>query len=351
MGTEQEVMLTTQTWTPILTREIDQHGFNIQEELGKGCFSTVYRAVHMKSGRDVALKVIDKNKADMKMVDNEVEALRRLKGCPNVCGLYDVFQTEVAHVLVLQYCPGGNLHNRIVMGGMIDKVQALRWFMQLLVAVEACYRVGVINRDVKNANCLIDSQGNLCLTDFGLAIITNNPYQEVLNTATGSLVFASPEVFSAKKAAYNGPKSEVWACAAVLHSMLTGTLPFPHASYSANWSNYEPPLNVPLMFQELLIRCFAFNPLHRPDVTDILDSKSLYQILTRAAMATIMPREQSTVDITKVSIGCGQQVLQDSKNQHRKRTMSLKTAPSRRRANTTNLYTHTAADSHRIVYA
>eukprot|EP01134_Creolimax_fragrantissima_P003814 CFRG3814T1 len=271
--------------TPVLTSPnvcitagIVERGFIVKQVLGKGCFSTVYSAIHIASGQYVALKVIDRRKSDKRMVDTEIDALTVLNGSSNVIELYDVFNTEVAHVLVLQLCTKGNLHNNIVRHGVVDYIQALKWYMQLLVAVDTTHRMGVINRDIKNANCLIDENGDLRLADFGLAVIFPDVYTAQLDTSTGSLVFASPEVFSAKRAPYNGPKSEVWACAAVLHSMLTGSLPFPHAAYSSNWKVYHPPSNAPLIIQDLLTQCFAFDPNDRPDIVDILNSDALHQL-------------------------------------------------------------------------
>eukprot|EP00123_Amoebidium_parasiticum_P022992 comp9960_c0_seq1/m.4855 comp9960_c0_seq1/g.4855 ORF comp9960_c0_seq1/g.4855 comp9960_c0_seq1/m.4855 type:complete len:335 (-) comp9960_c0_seq1:310-1314(-) len=296
------------------------------EKLGQGCFSTVYLAKDAY-GRNVAVKVISKQRSDRESVDAEIESLVRVRGHPNIMQLYDVLEDDKNVYLVLEYCPLGNLHEYLVkLGSPLSEDQARKWFTQLVDAVTYCHNHGVIHRDIKNANILLalDAEGDLCikLADFGLAKVTQDAHSENLWTATGSPVFAAPEVYKIyEHTPYKGPSAEVWACGAVLHSMLALRLPFDVNHYSSQWACYLPPRNISRECRALLLSLFRFEANQRPTFDDIRshewvcvpvvvsesDSKDVEPMPARRRSSKIIPYAMPRIPMTQRAANIGQQ--------------------------------------------
>lgn len=118
---------------------------------------------------------------------------------------------------------------------------------------------------------LIDDLGNIKLSDFGLASIVKNAYTDRVGRATGSAVFAAPEVYWAHNGIpFLGPIAEVWALGGVLHSMLTAALPFAIQTYQETWSHYTAPQDCSREVGDLLTRMYKFVPSQRPSTAELL---------------------------------------------------------------------------------
>lgn len=246
------------------------HEYQILGELGKGCFSTVYHAVHKPTHRDVALKVIKSTGNNLDAIVTEITALRRLAGHPHIIELYDVFAVDDYIYLSLEYCSNGNLHDFLVNRGRLNEEQAQFWFRQLVSGVLFCQSQGVVSRDIKNSNIVIDSHFNLKITDFGLAVLVGNVNTDRIRQSAGSAVFAAPEVYGARQTPYHAVPSEMWALGAVLHSMVRRVLPFPHVDYAKHWHAYIAPVDASPALQHLLISLLTFDPAKRASPTDVL---------------------------------------------------------------------------------
>eukprot|EP00123_Amoebidium_parasiticum_P014213 comp22397_c2_seq2/m.33439 comp22397_c2_seq2/g.33439 ORF comp22397_c2_seq2/g.33439 comp22397_c2_seq2/m.33439 type:complete len:590 (-) comp22397_c2_seq2:122-1891(-) len=248
--------------------------YEIGEEIGVGCFAHVYLATDIRTGMRVALKAVDKTRADKDKLYLEVEALKKAQTHPNVIKLYDVFEDETHLYLSTEYCPNGNLHQYLIKHGPLGEEHAKRWIAQLALAVKHCHDHGVINRDIKNANIFISGSMNLKLGDFGLAAIVKDANSDRLKSATGSAVFAAPEVYSAHRSGgYYPIPSEIWGIGAVLHSMLTLRLPFDVDRYQEQWGLYVPPMRVSNSCSRLLRRIFQLDPHVRPSLNEFLLSE------------------------------------------------------------------------------
>lgn len=246
------------------------HEYQILGELGKGCFSTVYHAVHKPTHRDVALKVIKNTGTNLEAIVTEINALRRLAGHPHVIELYDVFAVDDHIYMSLEYCSNGNLHDFLVNRGRLSEEQAQYWFRQLVSGVLFCQRQGVVSRDIKNSNIVIDRNFNLKITDFGLAVLVDDVYTDTINQSAGSAVFAAPEVYAARRIPYHAVPSEMWALGAVLHSMVRRVLPFPHMDYAKHWHSYLAPAEASPALQHLLTSLLTYDPAKRASPTDVL---------------------------------------------------------------------------------
>ncbi|GLD46445.1 hormonally up-regulated neu tumor-associated kinase [Lates japonicus] len=194
----------------------------------EGSFAKVREGLHALTGEKVAVKVIDKRKAKK---DSYVTKNLRREGHiqqmirhPNITQLLDILETENSYYLVMELCPGGNLMNRIYDKKRLDERETQKYIRQLVLAVEHLHRAGVVHRDLKIENLLLDEQDNIKLIDFGLSNCAGIlGYSDPFSTQCGSPAYAAPELLSRKK---YGPKVDVWSIGVNMYAMLTGTLPF-----------------------------------------------------------------------------------------------------------------------------
>uniref|UniRef100_A0A3Q4B688 non-specific serine/threonine protein kinase n=1 Tax=Mola mola TaxID=94237 RepID=A0A3Q4B688_MOLML len=200
----------------------------IGRKLGEGSFAKVREGLHALTGEKVAVKVIDKRKAKK---DSYVTKNLRREGHiqqmirhPNITQLLDILETENSYYLVMELCPGGNLMNRIYDKKRLDERETQKYIRQLVLAVEHLHRAGVVHRDLKIENLLLDEQDNIKLIDFGLSNCAGIlGYSDPFSTQCGSPAYAAPELLSRKK---YGPKVDVWSIGVNMYAMITGTLPF-----------------------------------------------------------------------------------------------------------------------------
>ncbi|XP_040038488.1 hormonally up-regulated neu tumor-associated kinase homolog A [Gasterosteus aculeatus] len=200
----------------------------IGRKLGEGSFAKVREGLHAMTGEKVAVKVIDKRKAKK---DSYVTKNLRREGHiqqmirhPNITQLLDILETENSYYLVMELCPGGNLMNSIYDKKRLDERETQKYIRQLVLAVEHLHRAGVVHRDLKIENLLLDEQDNIKLIDFGLSNCAGIlGYSDPFSTQCGSPAYAAPELLSRKK---YGPKVDVWSIGVNMYAMLTGTLPF-----------------------------------------------------------------------------------------------------------------------------
>ncbi|XP_076876292.1 hormonally up-regulated neu tumor-associated kinase homolog A isoform X1 [Brachyhypopomus gauderio] len=200
----------------------------IGRKLGEGSFAKVREGLHALTGEKVAVKVIDKRKAKK---DSYVTKNLRREGQiqqmirhPNITQLLDILETENSYYLVMELCPGGNLMNHIYEKKRLEEREAQKYVRQLVMAVEHLHRAGVVHRDLKIENLLLDEQDNIKLIDFGLSNCAGIlGYSDPFSTQCGSPAYAAPELLSRKK---YGPKVDVWSIGVNMYAMLTGTLPF-----------------------------------------------------------------------------------------------------------------------------
>ncbi|XP_031664954.1 LOW QUALITY PROTEIN: hormonally up-regulated neu tumor-associated kinase homolog A [Oncorhynchus kisutch] len=200
----------------------------IGRKLGEGSFAKVREGLHAMTGEKVAVKVIDKRKAKK---DSYVTKNLRREGHiqqmirhPNITQLLDILETENSYYLVMELCPGGNIMNRIYDKKKLDERETQKYVRQLVMAVEHLHRAGVVHRDLKIENLLLDEQDSIKLIDFGLSNCAGIlGYSDPFSTQCGSPAYAAPELLSRKK---YGPKVDVWSIGVNMYAMLTGSLPF-----------------------------------------------------------------------------------------------------------------------------
>ncbi|XP_072000215.1 hormonally up-regulated neu tumor-associated kinase homolog A-like [Engystomops pustulosus] len=197
--------------------------------INKGSFAKVMEGLHVPTGQKVAMKVIDKKKAKqdsyvLKNMKREPRIHQMIKH-PNIVQLYETLETENSYYMVMELCPGGDLMDKICERKKLEENDVRKYTRQITSAVEHLHRHGIVHRDLKIENFLLDENSNIKIVDFGLSntIQYNGLSHELLNTQCGSPAYAAPELLANKK---YGPKVDVWSIGVCVFAMLTGTLPF-----------------------------------------------------------------------------------------------------------------------------
>ncbi|CAI0465654.1 unnamed protein product [Linum tenue] len=202
--------------------------------LGRGSFAKVFAAYTIADGdKPVAIKIIDKTKTDSVMEPKiicEIKAMRRLQHHPNVLRILEVMATKTKIFIVMELAVGGDLFSKVVQRGRMKESGARRYFQQLVSALRFCHENGVAHRDVKPQNLLLDGDGNLKVSDFGLSALAeaaeakNGGVNGILHTACGTPAFTAPEVLYRR--GYDGAKADAWSCGVILFFLLSASLPF-----------------------------------------------------------------------------------------------------------------------------
>lgn len=202
--------------------------YELEKTIGKGNFAVVKLATHVVTRTKVAIKIIDKTALDeenLTKIFRETAILKRLRH-PHITRLYQLMETNQTIYMVTEYASKGEIFDHLVDKGRMSETEAKRIFSQIVSAVMYCHSQGVVHRDLKAENLLLDHNLNIKLADFGFS----NQFTEgcQLSTWCGSPPYAAPELFQGLK--YDGPKADIWSLGVVLYVLVCGSLPFDGAT-------------------------------------------------------------------------------------------------------------------------
>lgn len=200
--------------------------YEVGRTVGEGTFAKVKFAQNLETGESVAIKVLAKSTIlKHKMVDQikrEISIMKIVRH-PHIVRLHEVLASSTKIFIVLEFVTGGELFDKIVNRRRLPENEARKYFQQLIDAVAHCHSKGVYHRDLKPENLLLDSQGNLKVSDFGLSAIPQQGV-ELLHTTCGTPNYVAPEVLSSR--GYDGAAADVWSCGVILYVLMAGYLPF-----------------------------------------------------------------------------------------------------------------------------
>src|SRR3954468_7510110 len=198
--------------------------YKLEDLLGRGGMSEVYRAEDLELGRRVALKLLAPD-ADTARFEREARAVASL-GHPNVMQLYDYGEDNGRPYMVLEYVPGGTLEDRLssMEGKPLPDDETRVISAGMAAGLAHAHSRGVIHRDLKPANVLFDEEGRPKLADFGIArMAAGEGTLTEAGTVLGTAAYISPEQASGEPAT---AASDVYSFGVMLFRMLTGRLPF-----------------------------------------------------------------------------------------------------------------------------
>jgi hypothetical protein len=268
-----------------VTQPLLAERYRLVRSLGQGGMGRVWLARDEVLHRDVAIKEVvppagltPQERDEMRMRTlREARTAARLNH-PSVVRVYDVVRTDVHPWIVMEYVPSRSLHEVIAEDGTLPPNQVAQIGLQVLGALQAAHRAGVLHRDVKPSNVLLTDDGRVVLTDFGLATMPG----EATVTRPG-MVLGSPAYISPERArdGHAGPESDLWSLGATLYAAVEGNSPYQRSSAIATLTalvTEEPP---PARHAGPLRS--VLNGLLRKDPATRIDAEEAERRLRRAA--------------------------------------------------------------------
>ncbi|PIA24715.1 hypothetical protein AQUCO_73100003v1 [Aquilegia coerulea] len=253
--------------------------YEIGKLLGHGTFAKVYHARNIKTGESVAIKVLDKEKilkgGLIGHIKREISILRRVRH-PNIVQLFEVMATKAKIYFVMEYVRGGELFNKVAKGRLKEEA-ARKYFQQMISAVGFCHARGVYHRDLKPENLLLDENGDLKVSDFGLSAVSDQIRQDGLfHTFCGTPAYVAPEVLGRK--GYDAAKVDIWSCGVILFVLMAGYLPFQDQNIMVMYKKiYKGEFRCPKWFSpdlsRLLTRLLDTNPITRITIPEIMENR------------------------------------------------------------------------------
>ncbi|KAL9946232.1 hypothetical protein D7B24_000550 [Verticillium nonalfalfae] len=283
--------------------------------IGEGEFGKVKLGWKQDGGTQVAIKLIKRdnvgnNPSRLAKIYREIAILRGISH-PNIVRLHEMVETERHIGIILEYASGGELFDYILNHRYLKDNAARRLFAQLVSGVGYLHKKGIVHRDLKLENLLLDRNRNIIITDFGFAntfdaeeelnqeeelnlsdrefvkragldkVKANGTRKgDLMQTSCGSPCYAAPELV-VSDSLYTGRKVDVWSCGVILYAMLAGYLPFDDDPANPEGDNinllYKYIVNTPLTFPEyvtphardLLRRILVPNPRKRADLFEV----------------------------------------------------------------------------------
>jgi len=224
--------------------------YRIVSLLGRGGMGEVYRANDLLLGQTVALKFLPlqwtSDEPSLARFRNEVRIARQISH-PNVCRVYDIGAAEGSTYLSMEYVDGEDLASLLRRIGRLPQDKALEIARQLCAGVAAAHDKGVIHRDLKPGNIMLDGQGQSRITDFGLAGVAG----ELKDIRSGTPGYLAPEQLSGREVT---ARSDIYALGVVLHEVFTGKRP----SADSTHPDLAPEVD------RVIRRCLAEEPAKRP---------------------------------------------------------------------------------------
>ena len=256
--------------------------YEIIEELGKGGMGTVYRVEDTKIGQEIALKLIKHEIAsDKKTIErfrNELKTTRMISH-RNVCRMFDLGDAKGTHFITMEYIPGEDLKSFIRRVGQLPTGKAISIAKQVCEGLAEAHRLGVVHRDLKSSNIMIDKEGNARIMDFGIARSLKAKGITGAGVIIGTPEYMSPEQVEGRDL---DQRSDLYSLGIILYEMVTGRVPFEGdtpLSIAVKHKTESPPdpkdLNaqIPEDFSSVIMRCLEKDKEKRYQSTSELYSE------------------------------------------------------------------------------
>jgi len=271
--------------------------YKLGKTIGHGSFGQVKLALN-KKGREVAIKIITRpQKNTIVSLKKEIQIMKLLKH-KNIIQLIEVIDIPTDVFLVIEYANNGDLYNYVVTNTLSEQ-EALFLFRQIVNAVLYCHKNGIVHRDLKLENILLDQhsnhhqnsnhQLNIKICDFGLAHAINQD-GEFLKTSCGSPNYAAPELL-VTDCMYVGTEIDVWSLGVILYAMCCGSLPFDEKNIKNLFDKiksgiYKEPLSISNETKDIISRMLCVDPIKRISLRDIFAPKRRIQKIQKVQISS-----------------------------------------------------------------
>ncbi|ORY49536.1 Pkinase-domain-containing protein [Rhizoclosmatium globosum] len=259
--------------------------YRLMRTIGEGEFGKVKLAVHSETGAEVAIKLCKKSQVvatpnGYTKLMREISTLKLVKHHPFIITLIEVIETEAYIAIVMELAKGGELFEHILAKRSLGEQETRKLFAQIISAVGYIHSLGIVHRDLKLENILLDENQDVVLIDFGFANKTRGP-NVMMRTSCGSPCYAAPELVTSD--GYIGEKADLWSCGVILFSMIAGYLPWDDDPNNPEGDNinmlYNYIMNTPLDYPDhvpyecrlLINRILEPNPDKRADIDEIIN--------------------------------------------------------------------------------
>ncbi|KAF6084580.1 NIMA related kinase 3 [Phyllostomus discolor] len=292
-------------------------GYTVLRVIGEGSFGRALLVQQESSPRTFAMKEIRLPKSSSETQNSRKEAvlLAKMKH-PNVVAFEESFEAEGHLYIVMEYCDGGDLLQKIKhqKGRLFPEDTILNWFTQMCLGVNHIHKKRVLHRDIKSKNIFLTQNGKVKLGDFGSARLLSSPMAFACSYV-GTPYYVPPEVW--ENMPYNN-KSDIWSLGCTLYELCTLKHPFQAKSWKSlilkvcQGSVSPLPSHYSYELQHLIKQMFKRSPAHRPSATTLLSS---------CAVARRIPKCLTPEIIAEY----GEQVLEETKKS--KHSISRKKGP------------------------
>ncbi|KAI9351267.1 kinase-like domain-containing protein [Obelidium mucronatum] len=258
--------------------------YHLIRTIGEGEFGKVKLATHSQTGREVAIKLCKKSQViatpnGYTKLMREISTLKMVKSHPYIISLIEVIETDAYIAIVMELAKGGELFEHILTNRCLNEDESRKLFAQIICAVGFIHSIGIVHRDLKLENILLDGEQNVLVTDFGFANRSLGP-DGFLRTSCGSPCYAAPELVTSD--GYVGESADIWSCGVILFSMIAGYLPYDDDPENPDGDNInllynyiletklEYPDHVPIDCQKLINRILVPDPQYRANMDEIM---------------------------------------------------------------------------------
>lgn len=269
----------------------------VQEKLGAGAMAVVYKAYHEEKQATVALKVLRASLAEQDEVierfKQEVTIANRLRH-PHIVPVYDYGTLKGRSYMAMRYMAGGTLAKRFAQPTEIAPQEAVRLMRQVGSALDYAHAQGVVHRDLKLENILLDQRGDAALSDFGIARIVDGARLTATGGVIGTPMYIAPEQAMASEIDY---RADLYSLGVIMYLITVGYFPFDGTSVLAILNKHlsaQPPLpssvnpNLPAALDVVLLKALAKDPADRYSSADILVESFARAITSRPVRNTVV---------------------------------------------------------------
>jgi serine/threonine-protein kinase len=199
--------------------------YEIQDFIGQGAMGLVYRAYHVQLERTAAVKVLQAIAPDPDTTArfrHEAQAIAQMRH-PNIVNVYDFGEYQGTPYMIVEYVPGGSLADRLTQGRLHD-AKALKYLRGIAAGLDYAHELGIVHRDVKPANVLLEKDDTPVLADFGLVkLLRGTSLKSMTGVTTGTPAYMAPEQVTGSNV---GPPADRYSLASIAYEILTGVIPF-----------------------------------------------------------------------------------------------------------------------------